>query len=83
MARVSAYGASKAAVVRLVETLAMELAPRNIAVNAVAPEFVATDIHAGTFAAGPERAESTTIIRWSGWPKAMRESKFPSIASAT
>jgi NAD(P)-dependent dehydrogenase (short-subunit alcohol dehydrogenase family) len=56
MARVSAYGLSKAAIVRLVETLALELAPRNIAVNAVAPGFVATDIHAGTLAAGRERA---------------------------
>jgi NAD(P)-dependent dehydrogenase (short-subunit alcohol dehydrogenase family) len=55
MPRVSAYGVSKAAIVRLVETLAVELAPRNIAVNAVAPGFVATEIHQATLAAGPER----------------------------
>jgi NAD(P)-dependent dehydrogenase (short-subunit alcohol dehydrogenase family) len=56
MPRVSAYGVSKAAIVRLVETLAVELAPRNIAVNAVAPGFVATEIHQATLAAGRERA---------------------------
>jgi NAD(P)-dependent dehydrogenase (short-subunit alcohol dehydrogenase family) len=55
MPRVSAYGVSKAAIVRMVETLAVELAPRNIAVNAVAPGFVATEIHQATLAAGRER----------------------------
>ena len=55
MPRVSAYGVSKAAIVRLVETLAVELAPLNIAVNAVAPGFVATEIHQTTLAAGRER----------------------------
>jgi NAD(P)-dependent dehydrogenase (short-subunit alcohol dehydrogenase family) len=53
MPRVSAYGVSKAAIVRLVETLAVELAPRNIAVNALAPGFIATEIHQATLAAGP------------------------------
>jgi 3-oxoacyl-[acyl-carrier protein] reductase len=52
----SAYAVSKAAVVRLTETLAVELAPMDIAVNAMAPGFVATDIHSGTLAAGPEKA---------------------------
>lgn len=52
----SAYGVSKAAVVRLTETLAVELAPRGIAVNAVAPGFVATEIHEETLRQGPERA---------------------------
>jgi NAD(P)-dependent dehydrogenase (short-subunit alcohol dehydrogenase family) len=52
--RVSAYGVSKAAIIRLVETLAVELAP-DIAVNAVAPGFLATEIHNATLAAGPVR----------------------------
>jgi len=55
MPNVSAYGASKAATVRLVETLAVELKPRNIAVNAVAPGFAATEIHSATLKAGRER----------------------------
>jgi len=54
--RYSAYATSKAAVVRLTECLADELRPRGIAVNAVAPGMVATDIHKATLEAGPERA---------------------------
>lgn len=52
----SSYAVSKAAVVRLMETLAQELAPLGIMVNALAPGFVATEIHEATLAAGPERA---------------------------
>ncbi len=55
MPSVSAYGASKAATVRLVETLAVELKAHNIAVNAVAPGFAATEIHKATLAAGKEK----------------------------
>lgn len=54
--RYSAYATSKAAVVRLTECLADELGSRGIAVNAVAPGMVATEIHQATLAAGPERA---------------------------
>ena len=55
MPNVSAYGVSKAAIVRLVETLAVELAPRNIAVNAIGPGFVATEIFDSMLKAGSER----------------------------
>jgi 3-oxoacyl-[acyl-carrier protein] reductase len=54
--RYSAYATSKAAVVRLTECLADELGPRGIAVNAVAPGMVATEIHQATLEAGPGRA---------------------------
>lgn len=50
----SAYGCSKAAVVRLVETLSIELAPFDIEINCVAPGFVATRLHQETLSAGPE-----------------------------
>ena len=52
----SAYACSKAAVVRLTECLAQELAGRGVCVNALAPGFVATPIHLATLEAGPDRA---------------------------
>src|SRR3970040_1848335 len=54
--RYSAYATSKAAVVRLTECLDEELGPRGIAVNAVAPGMGATEIHAATLEAHPDKA---------------------------
>jgi 3-oxoacyl-[acyl-carrier protein] reductase len=54
--RFDAYAASKAAVVRLSENIALALAPQEIRVNCVAPGFIATDIHKATLQAGPELA---------------------------
>jgi NAD(P)-dependent dehydrogenase (short-subunit alcohol dehydrogenase family) len=53
--RYDAYAASKAAVVRLVENLAIELRPDSVRVNCVAPGFIVTDMHLATIAAGPEQ----------------------------
>lgn len=61
--RFDAYAASKAAVVRLVENLAVELAADGIRANCVAPGFVATDIHRGTLEAGPEVAGADYYAR--------------------
>jgi 3-oxoacyl-[acyl-carrier protein] reductase len=55
-ANFSAYSCAKAAVVRLAETLALELAGTSVAVNCVAPGFIMTPIHQATLEAGPELA---------------------------
>jgi NAD(P)-dependent dehydrogenase (short-subunit alcohol dehydrogenase family) len=52
----SAYACSKAAIVRLTECLASELALHDIRINAIAPGFVPTPMHEATLAAGQERA---------------------------
>jgi 3-oxoacyl-[acyl-carrier protein] reductase len=52
---ISAYAASKAAVVRLTETLALEVKDWGIDVNAVAPGALATRLTDQLIAAGPER----------------------------
>lgn len=44
----SAYAASKGGTIALMETLALELIDTTVTVNAIAPGFVATDIHKGT-----------------------------------
>jgi NAD(P)-dependent dehydrogenase (short-subunit alcohol dehydrogenase family) len=51
----SAYAASKAAVVRFAETLAMELREHHIDVNAIAPGALNTRLLDEVLAAGPER----------------------------
>lgn len=48
----TAYACSKVGVVRLTETLALEVADHAIRVNCVAPGFVATRLHDRTLAAG-------------------------------
>ena len=55
-ARLSAYTAAKAGVLTLTETLAAELAPASIQVNAIAPGAIATDFMASLLAGGPDQA---------------------------
>jgi len=52
--RISAYAASKAAIVRFAESLALEVAPFGIDVNAVAPGALDTRLLDEVVAAGPE-----------------------------
>ena len=56
------YGASKAAVVMLTKSLALELAPKGIRVNGIAPGWVATPGNAATGRMG-EAAKSIPIGR--------------------
>jgi 3-oxoacyl-[acyl-carrier protein] reductase len=52
----SAYGCSKAALVRLTECVAAELAQRGVAVNGLVPGIIATEAHQATLRAGEDRA---------------------------
>lgn len=52
MERFSGYGVSKAGVVRLTETLAMEASSYGVRVNAIAPGMVDTGMHDGVLDAG-------------------------------
>lgn len=58
LAGLSAYAASKAAVVRFAETLACELREHGVDVNAIAPGALNTRLLAEVLAAGPERVGS-------------------------
>ncbi len=52
--RISAYAASKAAIVRFAESLALEVRPFNIDVNAIAPGLLKTRLLDEVLEAGPE-----------------------------
>jgi 3-oxoacyl-[acyl-carrier protein] reductase len=52
---ISSYAASKAAVVRLMETLAEELKAHHVDINAIAPGALATRLVDEVLAAGPEK----------------------------
>jgi NAD(P)-dependent dehydrogenase (short-subunit alcohol dehydrogenase family) len=51
----TAYACAKVGVVRLAESVSIEVASKGIRVNAIAPGFVATRIHQQTLDAGRER----------------------------
>jgi NAD(P)-dependent dehydrogenase (short-subunit alcohol dehydrogenase family) len=60
--RFGAYVASKHAVIGLVRTLAMELGPREINVNAVCPHGVRTELNLRVMS--PEMLEKITSLMW-------------------
>lgn len=64
---ISAYAASKAAAVRLTETLAEELRPFGIDVNAIAPGALATRLVDEVLAAGPEKVGSAFYEKNRKW----------------
>jgi NAD(P)-dependent dehydrogenase (short-subunit alcohol dehydrogenase family) len=64
---ISSYAASKAAVVRLMETLAEELKPFQIDVNAIAPGALATRLVDEVIAAGPEKVGAAFFEKNKQW----------------
>ena len=67
MPRFAAYAATKAAVVRLTETLAEEYRADHIDVNAVAPGALRTRLTAQVLAAGPEKVGADFFARNKKW----------------
>jgi len=67
MPRFAAYAATKAAVVRLTETLAEEYRADHIDVNAVAPGALRTRLTAQVLAAGPAKAGADFYARNKKW----------------
>jgi NAD(P)-dependent dehydrogenase (short-subunit alcohol dehydrogenase family) len=67
MPNISAYAASKAAVVRLMETLAEELRSFQIDVNAIAPGALATRLVDEILAAGPEKVGQAFFDKNKQW----------------
>lgn len=63
MPTISAYAASKAAVVRLVETIALEESGRNIRINALAPGLMDTDMLDEVIAAGSDVVDESFLDR--------------------
>jgi 3-oxoacyl-[acyl-carrier protein] reductase len=64
---ISAYAASKAAIVRLVETLAEELKNFHVDVNAIAPGALATRLVDEVLAAGPEKVGAAFYEKNKQW----------------
>jgi 3-oxoacyl-[acyl-carrier protein] reductase len=64
---ISSYAASKAAVVRLGETLAEELKPFHVDVNMIAPGALATQLVDEVLAAGPDKVGAAFFDKNKGW----------------
>ena len=62
--RLSAYAASKAAIVRFAETLALEVKAFGIDVNAIAPGALNTRMLDEVLAAGPRRWARRSTTGW-------------------
>jgi NAD(P)-dependent dehydrogenase (short-subunit alcohol dehydrogenase family) len=64
---ISAYAASKAAAIRLMETFAEELKPFRVDVNAIAPGALATRLVDEVLAAGPEKVGAAFFEKNKSW----------------
>ncbi len=64
---ISSYAASKAAAIRLAETLAEELKPYHVDVNAIAPGAMRTRLVDQVLAAGPEKVGAVFFAKNKKW----------------
>lgn len=67
------YSASKAGVIGFTQSLALELAGRNVTVNAVAPGFIETDMTAALGELGKEEAKKRIPCKQLGQPEDIAE----------
>ena len=77
-----AYCASKAAVIELTKTMAIELAKENIRVNAVAPGFIDTPLLRGARVGASETEQARRIEHWARQVPAGRIGQPEDIANA-
>jgi 3-oxoacyl-[acyl-carrier protein] reductase len=62
-AGLSVYGATKAALVGFTKSLARELGPQNVTVNAIAPGFIETEMTASLGEAGRDQVKRRSALR--------------------
>jgi len=77
--KVIAYSASKSAIEGMTAAMAVELSPKGIRVNAIAPGFIITDMTDRAFNADPERKQKAigrTPMGYMGKPEDIGEAAF-------
>jgi len=77
--KVIAYSASKSAIEGMTAAMAVELSPKGIRVNAIAPGFIITDMTDKAFNADPERKQKAigrTPMGYMGKPEDIGEAAF-------
>jgi NAD(P)-dependent dehydrogenase (short-subunit alcohol dehydrogenase family) len=72
-----AYSAAKAAIINLTRTVAVELAPHRIRVNAVAPGPLMTEL----FTRGKDEQAAQTILQRQPWPKPGRAADVAAVVT--
>ena len=68
--KVIAYSASKTAIDGMTRAMAVELSPKGIRVNAIAPGFIITEMTDKALNSDPERkAKVSIVLLWAIWDR--------------